>query len=136
MSNFDNNANSNFGGEYGTSTTGMRPEHHMHDTSEPLPGARGAAPAADYTTSNIENNFEGRNNATMGGNVDGGFDQGRRMDNEVPAGDREGAYRSGYEGERRDLDYGRGAAGGLPQEGNTYESGYQGESRRMDERTG
>ncbi|KAF7290570.1 hypothetical protein MIND_01297100 [Mycena indigotica] len=38
-----------------TSTTGpARPEHHIHHDSEPLPGARGAAPAADYSPDNME----------------------------------------------------------------------------------
>lgn len=31
-----------------------RPEHHLHDTSEPLPGAKGAAPAFDYRPEIIE----------------------------------------------------------------------------------
>lgn len=138
MSGFDNTNNNFSGGEYGTTTTGMRPEHHIHDTSEPLPGARGgnAAPSADYSTSNIENNFEGRHNATSGGNFEGGFDQGRRMESELPQGQREGAYRGGYQGETRDLDTGRGAGGNLPRSGDAYEGGYQGESRALDERTG
>lgn len=31
-----------------------RPEHHVHPSSEPLPGARGAAPTADYSPTTIE----------------------------------------------------------------------------------
>lgn len=31
-----------------------RPEHRLHDSSQPLPGARGAAPAADYSTATME----------------------------------------------------------------------------------
>src|SRR6266481_6111179 len=31
-----------------------RPEHQMHDSSDPLPGARGAQPAADYSTNTME----------------------------------------------------------------------------------
>ncbi|KAJ7468703.1 hypothetical protein FB451DRAFT_1092256, partial [Mycena latifolia] len=31
-----------------------RPEHHVHKASEPLPGARGGAPAADYSASTME----------------------------------------------------------------------------------
>ncbi|KAJ7662932.1 hypothetical protein B0H17DRAFT_1093274 [Mycena rosella] len=31
-----------------------RPEHHVHKSSEPLPGARGGAPAADYSAGTIE----------------------------------------------------------------------------------
>ncbi|KAJ7619571.1 hypothetical protein FB45DRAFT_871705 [Roridomyces roridus] len=35
-------------------TNEMRPEHHVHRTDEPLPGARGGAPAADYNPDTIE----------------------------------------------------------------------------------
>ncbi|KAJ7717553.1 hypothetical protein B0H16DRAFT_1610725 [Mycena metata] len=35
-------------------TTEARPEHHVHKSSEPLPGARGGAPAADYTAEHME----------------------------------------------------------------------------------
>jgi hypothetical protein len=31
-----------------------RPEHHMHGSSDPLPGARGAQPAVDYSTTTME----------------------------------------------------------------------------------
>ncbi|KAF8169197.1 hypothetical protein K438DRAFT_1983505 [Mycena galopus ATCC 62051] len=37
-----------------TTTTDALPEHHVHKASEPLPGARGGAPAADYTTETME----------------------------------------------------------------------------------
>ncbi|KAK7055070.1 hypothetical protein R3P38DRAFT_2844941 [Favolaschia claudopus] len=40
-----------------TNTTGVsepRPEHHVHKASEPLPGARGGAPAADYSADTME----------------------------------------------------------------------------------
>jgi len=30
------------------------PEHHVHDTYEPLPGAQGAAPTNDYSAATIE----------------------------------------------------------------------------------
>ncbi|KAJ7041134.1 hypothetical protein C8F04DRAFT_170361 [Mycena alexandri] len=35
-------------------TTETRPEHHVHKSSEPLPGARGGAPAVDYTAEHME----------------------------------------------------------------------------------
>ncbi|KAF7345052.1 hypothetical protein MVEN_01668100 [Mycena venus] len=35
-------------------TTETRPEHHVHKASEPLPGARGGAPAADYSAETME----------------------------------------------------------------------------------
>ncbi|KAF7331204.1 hypothetical protein MSAN_02439100 [Mycena sanguinolenta] len=35
-------------------TTDAPPEHHVHKASEPLPGARGGAPAADYTAETME----------------------------------------------------------------------------------
>lgn len=34
--------------------TETRPEHHVHKSNEPLPGARGGAPAADYSASTME----------------------------------------------------------------------------------
>ncbi|KAJ7206065.1 hypothetical protein GGX14DRAFT_568521 [Mycena pura] len=37
-----------------TTSPEIRPEHHLHDASEPLPGARGGAPAADYSAGNME----------------------------------------------------------------------------------
>ncbi|KAJ7079627.1 hypothetical protein B0H15DRAFT_500796 [Mycena belliarum] len=38
-----------------TTTVGeTRPEHHVHKADEPLPGARGGAPTADYSTSAME----------------------------------------------------------------------------------
>ncbi|KAJ7873111.1 hypothetical protein B0H14DRAFT_2721003 [Mycena olivaceomarginata] len=37
-----------------TSTSEPRPEHHVHSANEPLPGARGGAPAADYTPETME----------------------------------------------------------------------------------
>jgi hypothetical protein len=30
------------------------PEHHIHNSSDPLPGARGAQPAVDYSTNTME----------------------------------------------------------------------------------
>ncbi|KAJ7657852.1 hypothetical protein DFH06DRAFT_1197299 [Mycena polygramma] len=35
-------------------TTDAPPEHHVHKASEPLPGARGGAPTADYSASTME----------------------------------------------------------------------------------
>jgi len=31
-----------------------RPEHQVHNSSDPLPGARGAQPAADYSATTME----------------------------------------------------------------------------------
>ncbi|KAF8064221.1 hypothetical protein FPV67DRAFT_1504019 [Lyophyllum atratum] len=31
-----------------------RPEHHIHNTDEPLPGAKGAAPTTDYSARTVE----------------------------------------------------------------------------------
>src|ERR1700733_264681 len=31
-----------------------RPEHQIHDSSDPLPGARGTQPAADYSATTME----------------------------------------------------------------------------------
>ena len=31
-----------------------RPEHQLHDSSDPLPGARGVQPAADYSAATME----------------------------------------------------------------------------------
>ncbi|TFY79475.1 hypothetical protein EWM64_g4534 [Hericium alpestre] len=50
---------------------GERPQHHQHNPSEPLPGARGGQPAADYSADTIER--------TDGQTT--GFDQGRRFEN-------------------------------------------------------
>ncbi|KAJ7482168.1 hypothetical protein B0H11DRAFT_1213144 [Mycena galericulata] len=36
------------------STGDPRPEHHVHKASEPLPGARGGAPAVDYNAETME----------------------------------------------------------------------------------
>jgi hypothetical protein len=35
-------------------TPNTRPEHQVHGSSDPLPGARGAPPAADYSTATME----------------------------------------------------------------------------------
>ncbi|KAJ3572199.1 hypothetical protein NP233_g3244 [Leucocoprinus birnbaumii] len=44
MSNFNNT-------DFNTQPTGAtRPEHHLHKSSEPLPGAAGAQPSTDYST--------------------------------------------------------------------------------------
>ncbi|KAF5347331.1 hypothetical protein D9756_009887 [Leucocoprinus leucothites] len=51
MSNFNNTDFDNT--DFNTKPTGaMRPEHHLHDSSEPLPGtgAASARPTADYST--------------------------------------------------------------------------------------
>jgi hypothetical protein len=37
-----------------TTGTEARPEHHVHKASEPLPGARGGAPTADYSADTME----------------------------------------------------------------------------------
>jgi hypothetical protein len=37
-----------------TTGTEARPEHHVHKSSEPLPGARGGAPTADYSADTME----------------------------------------------------------------------------------
>ncbi|KAJ7157867.1 hypothetical protein C8R43DRAFT_921329 [Mycena crocata] len=49
MSSINNNLNNT-----NTLATETRPEHHVHKASEPLPGARGGAPAADYSADTME----------------------------------------------------------------------------------
>ncbi|KAJ6562819.1 hypothetical protein DFH09DRAFT_1478925 [Mycena vulgaris] len=48
MTSINNTNNMNMTG------TETRPEHHVHSADEPLPGARGGAPAADYSASTME----------------------------------------------------------------------------------
>ncbi|KAJ7716477.1 hypothetical protein DFH07DRAFT_947595 [Mycena maculata] len=52
MSSITNTNTHNFSttpsGAITTDSPEVRPEHHVHKMSEPLPGARGGAPAADY----------------------------------------------------------------------------------------
>jgi hypothetical protein len=35
----------------------VRPEHHLHDSSEPLPGAAGAQPTSDYNSDNFAGEY-------------------------------------------------------------------------------
>ncbi|KAI0030451.1 hypothetical protein K488DRAFT_54231 [Vararia minispora EC-137] len=63
-------------------TLADRPTHHVHDSSEPLPGARGARPAADYSIDTLEGRTQQEQNIadtheTRGANA---FNTERPMD--------------------------------------------------------